>query len=154
MKGVKYYFLDFAHIGHLDKKLSHENHQVWGYWLIFFGDEVCDFPGKNKGVSLDFHLIASYCFAVKALHLDIFIRLFIVILANMRQKMFLVTGTSLKRLLMDAQKLLRASHSQLWGSQYNTQHGILKKGWMKHNRLYFQMSKGRAENDLSSRKIF
>ena len=61
---------------------------------------------------MDFHLIASYCFAVKALHPDIFIK-FIVILANMRQKMFLVTGTSLKGLLMDAQKLLRASHSQL-----------------------------------------
>ena len=86
---------------------------LWGTWMLdndnFFGNEVCE----NKRLSMDFHLIASYCFAVKALHLDIFIRLFIVILANMRQKMFLVTGTSLKRLLMDAQKLLRASHSQL-----------------------------------------
>ena len=62
---------------------------------------------------MDFHLIACYCFAVKALHPDSFIKLSIVLLANMRQKMFLVMVTSLKRLLMDAQKLLQASHSQL-----------------------------------------
>ena len=79
--------------------------------MIFFGDEVCDFPGENKEVSMDFRLIAFVLLSKRCTY--IFIQLSIVLLANVRQKMFLVMVTCLKRLLMDAQKLLRASHSQL-----------------------------------------